>query len=96
MPERRPERKPHPDPSVEAVLLTAEAMGLIVTYHPVGFARPDAEVGYTLIACPRGCPKHNRVRINHLNWTFIERQAFLSWIGTVMTDHDQQDVAGSE
>lgn len=96
MPERRRVRTPHPDPDIETSLAMAESMGLIVEYHPVGFARSGAQVGYTLIACQRGCPQHERVRINHLDWSSIERQAFLGWIGKVLTDHDNQDVAGSE
>lgn len=95
MPERRRERTPHPDPDIEAALAAAESIGLTVEYHPVGFARSGAQVGYTLIACQRGCPEHNPVRINHLDWSFIDRQAFLGWIGKVMADHDKQDVAGS-
>jgi hypothetical protein len=96
MPERRRERTPHPDPGIEAALAAAESMRLIVEYHPVGFARGGAEVGFSLVACQRGCPEHDRVRINHLDWSFIDRQALLSWIGKVMADRDKQDVAGSE
>lgn len=96
MPERRHERTPHPDPTIESVLAIAESMGLMVTYHPVGFARSGAQVGYTSVACQRGCFEHDRVRINHLDWSLIERKAFLGWIGKVKADHDKQDVAESE
>jgi hypothetical protein len=75
-------------------LATAEAVGLVVTYHPVGFGLPGSQPGWYLIQCPRGC-HDEAVRIDALKMDRITQRHFLTWISNVMTEHDKADVEGS-
>ena len=86
-------RPHHPQPEVEASLIIAESMGLVVTYHPVGFGHGSAQAGWFLIQCPRGC--HGAARIDALKADSITRRQFYLWVAGVMTDHDKADVGGS-
>jgi len=86
-------RPPHPETEAEMALAVAESVGLIVTYHPVGFGCPGVQPGWFRIHCPRGC--HDPVRIDAQNADRITMRHFSVWFSQVMTGHDKADVEGS-
>jgi len=86
-------RPAHPELEVEANLAIAESMGLVVTYHPVGFGCRGAQPGWFRVHCLRGC--HDATRIDALKADRITQRQFCAWIGRVMADHDTADIEGS-
>ena len=86
-------RPPHPQAHIEAILATAESMGLEVTYHPVGFGAPGSQPGWFGIHCLRGC--HGALRIDAIKLDRITDREFCVWIGVVMSAHDRADIGGS-
>lgn len=86
-------RPPHPQTEIEAILGIAESVGLIVTYHPVGFGCPGVQPGWFRIHCPRGC--HPATRIDAQKTDRITQRQFFTWFTLVMTGHDKADVEGS-
>lgn len=86
-------RPPHPQMEIEVSLAIAESVGLMVTYHPVGFGQPGAQPGWFRVYCPRGC--HEATRIDAQKADRITQRYFSAWFAQVMNDHDKADVEGS-
>ncbi len=86
-------RPPHPETEAEMALAVAEAVGLVVTYHPVGFGCPDTQRGWFYIRCPRSC--HEPVRIDAQKADRITMGQFSAWFSAVMIAHDTADVEGA-
>jgi hypothetical protein len=86
-------RPPHPQVEIEMVLATAESLGLMVTYHRIGFGGPCSQAGWFRIHCLRGC--HDAARIDANKVDPITARQFNLWIGIVMSEHDKADIEGS-